>query len=213
MNKKVIARGLIKLANTLDNMNLIVEANIVDRVAKKIVVSANPKYPSMNEDVARRKMPTGDYTSDIITYKSLIYSTYYDKDGKYTKHGIEPYKTFAYNFKLRAIQKLKETSAQEAKAFGNQANRIKYDFEDDIQDVNTMFDNKLSLSLNEYLTKYGITDYSGNLNQDIENLTQLNTAWYNFKQYLLGKLNKKDFDVYLSTQLSKTYNILKAKFE
>ena len=76
-----------------------------------------------------------------------------------------------------------------------------------------MFDDKLTLSLNEYLTKYGITDYNGNLSQNIENLPQLNTEWYNFKQYLLGKLNKKDFDTYLSTQLSKTYNILKAKFE
>ena len=211
--KKEIVDKLIKVANNLDSLGYMREANIVDRVAKKIVVSVNPKYTSMTEDEARAKMPTGDYTSDIITYKSLIDNTYYDKDYNYTKGGIEPYRTLANNFKLRTITKLKEKSTQEAKAFQNQANRIKYDFENDIQDVNEMFDNKLTLSLNEYLTKYGITDYNGNLSQNIENLPQLNTEWYNFKQYLLGKLNKKDFDIYLSTQLSKTYNILKAKFE
>ena len=211
--KKEIVDKLIKVANNLDSLGYMREANIVDRVAKKIVVSANPEYPSMTVNEARAKIPTGDYTSDIITYKSLIADTYFDIDNNYTKKGIEPYKTLAHNFKLRAITKLQEKSTQEAKAFQNQANRIKYDFENDTLDVNEMFDDKLTLSLNEYLTKYGITDYNGNLSQNIENLPQLNTEWYNFKQYLLGKLNKKDFDTYLSTQLSKTYNILKAKFE
>jgi len=63
------------------------------------------------------------------------------------------------------------------------------------------------------LAKYGITDYYGNLSPNIENLEQLNTEWFNFKQNLLEKLKSKSFIPYLSTQLSKTYNILKAKFE
>jgi hypothetical protein len=214
MDKKEIASGLLKIANTLDNMGLMEEANIVDRVAKKIVVSENPKYPRINVDKARRIMPTGDYTKDIITYKSLIYDSYHDKNDKFVKGGIEPYKTLAYNFKIRAIEKLeKEKSTQEAKAFESQANRIKYDFEDDIPDINEMTTTKLTLPLNAYLAKYGITDYYGNLSPNIENLEQLNTQWFNFKQYLLEKTKSKSFIPYLSSQLSKTYNILKAKFE
>ena len=41
--KKEIVDKLIKVANNLDSLGYMREANIVDRVAKKIVLSANPE--------------------------------------------------------------------------------------------------------------------------------------------------------------------------
>lgn len=41
MNKNLV-NELVKVANSLDNMGLNKEANSLDKIARKIVVSANP---------------------------------------------------------------------------------------------------------------------------------------------------------------------------
>lgn len=58
MNKD-LANEIIKVANSLDELGFVKEANSLDKIAKKIVVSY---YYS----------PTGNYKDDIENYKSII---------------------------------------------------------------------------------------------------------------------------------------------
>ena len=72
--KKEIVDKLIKVANNLDSLGYMREANIVDRVAKKIVVSANPEYISkVSLDEAARLKFTANYVDDILKYKKLSF--------------------------------------------------------------------------------------------------------------------------------------------
>ena len=79
--KKEIVDKLIKVANNLDSLGYMREANIVDRVAKKIVVSANPEVDILSLGQALSIPVTGDYAKDILNYKKLkkSYKQHFDK--------------------------------------------------------------------------------------------------------------------------------------
>ena len=60
MEKKFITDELIKVANALDEMGLTIEANSIDKIARKVI-----SQTTMPE-------PEGDYAKDIQTYKKLL---------------------------------------------------------------------------------------------------------------------------------------------
>ena len=59
--KKELAVNLIKIANHLDSQGFIKEANSLDRIARKIVISAD-----YNTD------PAGNYNTDIKNYQDMV---------------------------------------------------------------------------------------------------------------------------------------------
>ena len=61
MNKD-LASEIIRIANSLDVMGFVKEANSLDNIARK-VISQDASIPE----------PEGDYTKDIQTYKQLLY--------------------------------------------------------------------------------------------------------------------------------------------
>ena len=77
MNKDLV-NELVKVANSLDNMGLAKEANSLDKIARKIVVSDNRiLYDVSSEDAAKKlEQRTGKYSSDIWRYKSLYSAGY-----------------------------------------------------------------------------------------------------------------------------------------
>ena len=102
--KKEIVDKLIKVANNLDSLGYMREANIVDRVAKKIVLSANPEVIRLQKGEASSIVPSGDYATDIANYKRLYYSGYYDAYNKYNKEGYNYYLNLAKNFYIKALK-------------------------------------------------------------------------------------------------------------
>jgi hypothetical protein len=60
MEKKFITDELIKVANALDEMGLTIEANSIDKIARKVISQTTVPEPE------------GDYAKDIQTYKKLL---------------------------------------------------------------------------------------------------------------------------------------------
>ena len=98
MNKD-LASQIIRVANSLDIMGLVKEANSLDNIARK-VISQDTTIPE----------PEGDYTKDILTYKKLLYADI--KDPK-------PAQEF-----LRKVNDAKYLTSQQAIAFNAQAERL-----------------------------------------------------------------------------------------
>jgi hypothetical protein len=205
MNKREIASGLIKLANTLDNMGLMEEANIVDMVAKKIVVSKNPVIIRLQKGEAQSLVPSGDYPTDIANYKRLYYSGYYDARGDYNEKGFSNYLTLARDFLLKALQLYKDNPRKQL-VFQNQAERIRTDIQNDYVDVNVEM-TRDSKPLNYYLKKYELVDDLGNRKESINNINTFNARWNN----LLNDpaISNKLDDSNVRSQLRNTKNILK----
>jgi len=61
MNKN-LASEIIRIANSLDVMGFVKEANSLDKIARK-VISEDASIPE----------PENDYTKDIQTYKRLVF--------------------------------------------------------------------------------------------------------------------------------------------
>lgn len=205
MDKKEIASGLLKIANTLDNMGLMEEANIVDRVAKKIVVSENPEIKRLQKGEAQSLVPSGDYPTDIQNYKRLYYSGYYDARDEYNKSGFSYYLNLAKNFYLRAMQLYKDSPKQ--KAFQYQADRIRTDIKQNYTDINDNLYAEKDKPLNYYLKKYDLVDDFGNRKESINNINTFNARWNNL---LKDPAISKNGDInYLREQLNNTKYLLK----
>ena len=78
MERKFITNELIKVANALDEMGLNKEANSLDKIARKIVVSENPSGWDINNSERAKYVSerTGKYSLDIERYKSLYSAGY-----------------------------------------------------------------------------------------------------------------------------------------
>lgn len=208
MNKREIASGLIKLANTLDNMGLMQEANIVDRVAKKIVVSANPVINLLSLGQALSIPVTGNYKEDIVNYKKLL-SSYYSHERKKTLDidDLQKFKTLVNKFISTIKQKYQ---GDQYSAFYNQAKRIQYDLENNLSDINENIGANQE-SLNEFLILYSIADAYGNLDEDIKSRAEFNKRWNEFMndsrvKQIVDRVGDK-----ITKSLGYTYKILTAK--
>ena len=207
--KKEIINGLIKVANNLDLLDYKEEANIVDRVAKKIVVSANPEVYSFTLDQASTIRVTGDYAKDIKNYKSLVNSYHQLLDDK--KHSeAKTMKAYLDTF-IQDVKKapLTKYSIEERIAFLSQAQRILNDAT--FPDVNDFLGNNKTKSLNEYLVNHKIVDYDGTLNEKITDRATFNQKWNQFLNDPVVKKIREEYPDYCKRQLGLTYKILTAK--
>jgi len=197
MEKRFIADELIKVANVLDEMGLTKEANSVDRIARKIVVSENESLWSIDTPGEAKHFSerTGDYTKDIIRYKSL-----YDK-------GYKQEATNLYNSVVNAWFNNPYSDLQKKK-FKLQAERIRSDIDKRIIDINEEVNVERKFSLNEYLYKAGITDYYGKLLPDIKDKQTLRNLWLNkLPQYFPYYFDNSNTNL-RRKQLSITFNML-----
>ncbi len=211
---KNIINSLIKVANNLDSLGYMEEANIVDRVAKKIVVSANPDFITrVSLDEAARLKFTGVYADDIYSYKKL--SFLYHKLNRENKLNdmrlIGAYK----NSLLDAVKKSKKWYDEEKNAFLAQADRIDNDHIRGLNalEINETMGDKSTVSLNEYLAKYNIVDYNGNLYDDITDQATFNSRWNQFLRDPIVIKQRKKYPGYFRTQLNNTYKILAASLK
>lgn len=207
--KKEIINGLIKVANNLDLLGYKEEANIVDRVAKKIVVSKNPVIQNLDLGQALSIPVTGDYKTDILSYKRLSGKAYFMKRKYPDDDRTNKYFSIIRNF-MKKINRVYEEP--KLSAFIAQANRIEYDNSSET-DVNYQLGDAKTESLNEYLYLYNITDQEGNLESNIKTLADFNKAWNNFKNQAVIKKQIAKYPNYLQNHLSNTYNLLSAKLK
>ena len=204
--KKEIVDKLIKVANNLDSLGYMREANIVDRVAKKIVLSANPEVIRLQKGEASSIVPSGDYATDIANYKRLYYNGYYDAFDKFNEKGYSYYLNLAKNFYINALKKYEGYTKH--RVFIAQAERIRKDIKLGAYHIEANVDivNK-NKPLNYYLKKYNLVDDNGYRKQDVDNIVTFNTRWNNL-------LKEPDFvnykyKEYLNNQLDATETILK----
>lgn len=210
--KKDLVSGLIRVANNLDSLGYMEEANIVDRVAKKIVVS---QYSFIDQIQLKDIGMTGVYITDITNYKNLIYSAYRDKNGKFRSKPSQVHLNYANNL-LKAVQNPDDPNdiydTWEKKAFKIQADRILYDVKGKWTDINIALTSpNESKPLNHYLVKHKITDSEGSLLPEINNINELDRRF---------RKMKKDPDIidatpedYFIKQLGNTYDLLALKFK
>ena len=197
MNKDLISE-LLKVANSLDNIGFLKEAISLDKIAGKVVLSANPVV----QDVSKPFERTGIYATDIQNYKSLFNSAYYDRGVKVSKpyQKIAQYATNLYNSVVNDPRS--PYTKQQKEAFKQQAARIRWDIENYYVDVNEndgILRNKKEFSLNELLVRNKITDYDGKLLPNIKTRKQLRALFSN----LTSGANASLLQTY-----SNTFNIL-----
>ena len=198
MNKYLISE-LLKVANSLDNMGFLKEAISLDKIAGKVVLSANPVVRDVSKGIER----TGTYATDIQNYKSLFNSAYYNGNQRlpkpYTK--MLEYATNLYNSVVNDPRS--PYTKQQKEAFKQQAARIRMDIENNIEDVNAsdgIVDGKRKFSLNDNLVRNKITDYNGKLLPNIKTRKQLRELFYT----MTSDIEDKN----LAQQYSQTFNIL-----
>ena len=93
------------------------------------------------------------------------------------------------------------------KAFYNQAQRIKYDIDNNLDDINDRLGKNYE-SLNEFLGLYDIVDYNGKLVKDIKTKSEFNKRWNSFKNDpRVSKIIRINGDKVLDS-LGYTYNLL-----
>jgi hypothetical protein len=213
MNKNLV-NELVKVANSLDNIGLNKEANSLDKIARKIVVSANPpiynrtyvKYKSTGgpEKMSQR---TGNYPQDIANYKNLYYAANYDDDyDKNIDRDLLQLASNLYNSVVNAWFNNPYSDSQK-KAFRDQATRIRTDIDGGFADVNYSDHNKSRKhSLNDILFYYGITDHSGNLNSNIKSRQKLRDLFIKMQSEWKSK-NWGNGGLFPS-QFTNTFNIL-----
>ena len=211
MNKREIASGLIKLANTLDNMGLMQEANIVDRVAKKIVVSKNPEVKFLQNNEIPSAV-TGNYLIDITNIKNMLYTAFVDVNNNQRKN-VDQNMISRASTLFDLVQKSDKYTKQQHRVFGLQASRIYKDYSENRVPINNQLGDKTTESLNEYLFKFGITDQIGNLDSSIIDMSDFNKRWNSFKNQPIIKKQISEFPNYMKLQLGRTYKMLTAKFQ
>ena len=125
MEKRFIADELVKVANVLDDMGLTKEANSVDRIARKIVVSVNDSLYEIRDESDAKLLEErdGNFRTDIWRYKSL-YSAGYKQEA-----------TNLYNSVVNAWFNNPYSDLQKKK-FKLQAERIRSDIDKGIVDIN-----------------------------------------------------------------------------
>jgi hypothetical protein len=198
MERKFITNELIKVANVLDEMGLTKEANSVDRIARKIIVSENDSLSEIpNESVAKSfEERDGDYRTDIWRYKSL-YSAGYKQEA-----------TNLYNSVVNAWFNNPYSDLQK-KNFKLQAERIRSDIDSIYIDINEEVNKGRKFSLNEYLFKAGITDYYGKLLPAIKDKQTLRNLWLNkLPEYFPQYFDNSNTNPRKRKQLSNTFNML-----
>ncbi len=198
MNKYLISE-LLKVANSLDNMGFFKEAISLDKIAGKVVLSANPVVRNVSKPFER----TGTYAIDIQNYKSLFNSAYYDRGERVSK----PYPKilqFATNLYNSVVNDPRSPySKQEKEAFKQQAARIRIDIENDVVDINEndgIVQGKQNYSLNDDLVRNKITDYNGKLLPNIKTRKQL--------RGLFSNLTSDVSNANLLKKYNNTFNIL-----
>jgi len=198
MERKFIIDELIKVANVLDEMGLVKEANNLDKIARKIVVSVNPSGwdISSSEDAKYVSERTGNYSKDIERYKSL-YSAGYKQEA-----------SNLYNSVVNAWFKNPYSDLQK-KQFKLQAERIRSDIDSRIIDINEEVNVGRKFSLNEYLYKAGITDYNGKLLPTIKDKQTLRKLWLSkLPEYFPYYFDNSNTNPRVRKQLSNTFNML-----
>jgi len=198
MNKDLISE-LLKVANSLDNMGFLKEAISLDKIAGKVVLSANPVV----QDVSKPFVRTGFYATDIQNYKSLFNSAYFDRGERVSKpyQKILQYATNLYNSVVNDPRS--PYTKQQKEAFKQQAARIRSNIENDLVDINEndgIVQGKEKYSLNDDLVRNKITDYNGNLLPNIKTRKQLRA--------LFSNLTSDGTSARLNQQYSNTFNIL-----
>lgn len=128
MNKD-LASEIIRIANSLDVMGFVKEANSLDKIARK-VISQDATIPE----------PENDYTKDIQTYKKLVF-----EDATNTKRA-DKFATKVYQSGYLTEAQKKAFTAQKERIIGMynavKGDRGQYDkINKDLYD--TMFKNKL----------------------------------------------------------------------
>jgi hypothetical protein len=147
MNKD-LASQIIRVANSLDIMGFVKEANSLDKIARKIVVSY---YYS----------PTGNYKEDIENYKSIISDYQTEKYAANKKKIAQDATKFINSVKMYGDYDLETT-----KAFLEQAKNIRNEIYGGLD--GTKLNNKLFM----LLKKHGIVDNENNVNVDESTLSE-----------------------------------------
>ena len=197
MNKDLV-NELVKVANSLDNMGLAKEANSLDKIARKIVVSDNRiLYDVSSEDAAKKlEQRTGKYSSDIWRYKSLYSAGYKQQASNLYNSVVNAWFNNPY-------------SNTEKKLFKLQAERIRSDYNAEYIDINNQVTKGKKQSLNEYLFKANITDYNGKLLPEIKDKQTLRTRWFkNFVPYFSNIFRDPSLNPTRSKQFTQTFNML-----
>ena len=198
MEKRFIADELVKVANVLDDMGLTKEANSVDRIARKIVVSVNDSLYEIRDESDAKLLEErdGNFRTDIWRYKSL-YSAGYKQEA-----------TNLYNSVVNAWFNNPYSDLQK-KQFKLQAERIRSDIDKGIIDINEEVNVDRKFSLNEYLYKAGITDYYGKLSPEIKDKQTLRNLWLSkLPEYFPQYFDNSNINPRVRKQLSNTFNML-----
>jgi hypothetical protein len=216
MEIKFITDKLIKVANALDEMGLNKEANSLDKIARKIVVSANPfmnnrNYVKFKSTGGPEKMSqrTGIYANDIENYKRLYIAANYDDDGKkdIDKELLQSASNL-YNSVVNAWFNNPYSDLQKKK-FKLQAERIRSDIDSRIIDINEEVNKGRKFSLNEYLVKAKITDYDGKLLSSIKDKQTLRKLWLNkLPEYFPQYFDNSNTNPRVRKQFTNTFNML-----
>jgi hypothetical protein len=135
--KKELAVNLIKIANHLDSQGFIKEANSLDKIARKIVISADYSTD-----------PAGNYNTDIKNYQDMV-------KAKKNERGWAA--TLIDNQMNAFIQKIPQLyQSPQKEAFLLQAKNIKHSLE------NNLDTQQLNTELYSLLRSTGIVDKSTN---------------------------------------------------
>ena len=208
MNKNLFSE-LIKVANVLDEMGIVKEANNLDKIARKIVVSYNPTVHNYgSDDLKKISQISGIYSKDIANYKSIIWSAYHDEKGNFIKSPYPDALQLAsnlYNSVVNAWFRNPYTSEQR-RVFKLQADNIRNTISGNFDDSNNeIYKGK---SLNDILVGAGIVDYYGKLKSNIKSKHILRQYWFAMLKNNFPKVQNGSFE---ARNLSNTFNMLAMK--
>jgi len=206
MNKSVI-ESLVKIANSLDNLGYLKEANRLDKIAQNMAPSVDPNYAG--ETAAYQPVGVNNPTTTPATTTAPVTPNdktqspgQYASTGDYVKD-INRYKALLSSGDLNGANALKDSvissyDLQKRNAFLSQANKIEFQLTDKYYKENSYTDDQLSNLFNRY-----------NINNNVKDLGTFNKLWNSMMTDLKNRklLNDKKMSI-----LDQTYRTLAARF-
>ena len=202
MSKYTVVSELIKIANTLDKNGYIKEANTIDQLTKKIVIS------SVDE---------ATYKKDIENYRNLIQKSKDKNNTEEAKQQFLQQATNQYNGVLNSMWS--RYDRKQKQAWMAQSNRIRNEF---LVGTGTNaapgYNNSKIEGFLEKPTQDFIDERVMNLGTQIDIFMSANpnpgdlVVWNKFFQPIANQLQKqKKLNDYAHDYLTRTYSILMAK--
>jgi hypothetical protein len=204
MNKSVI-ESLVKIANSLDNLGYLKEANRLDKIAQTLAppVSFETQQDAYNMVGANTPTNTPATTTAPVTPNNKTLSPgQYASTGDYVKD-INRFKELLSSGDLNGANALRDSvissyDLQKRNAFLSQSNKIQYQLTGKYYKENFYTDDQLLNLLNRY-----------NINNNVKDLSAFNKLWNSMMTDLKNRklLNQQKINI-----LDQTYRTLAARF-